>query len=77
MSLKESNNSTDCVSGRFQYLYVTEEDFNNFKLEDSIIYDKIEVPRGDGDTEVRYKILDIVGKDDGLNVENLSGSGMF
>eukprot|EP01083_Nonionella_stella_P225808 802487_1 len=69
--------SDDSTSSRFQYLYVTEDDFRKFDLQKSIVFERIELPRGDSTAEVRYKILDIVGKDDGLNVENLSGSGMI
>ncbi|CAM6103862.1 unnamed protein product [Calypogeia fissa] len=53
----------------FQYLYLTPEDYNN--LSASIKAHELHLPSG----EVRYVIDDIIGKEDGLGVENLSGSG--
>lgn len=53
----------------FQYLYLTPEDYSRIKS--SVIAHEITVENG----EMRYVIDTIVGKEDGLGVENLSGSG--
>jgi len=58
----------------FDYIYLTEEDYQN-NISDgnpSGVYEKITV----GD-EVRYKINDIIGKQHGLGTENLQGSGLI
>jgi acetyl-CoA carboxylase/biotin carboxylase 1 len=52
------------------YLYLLPEDYE--ELQDSVTCEEIEV-----DGEKRYKITAIIGKDEGLGVENLSGSGMI
>nr|GEZ62797.1 acetyl-CoA carboxylase 1-like [Tanacetum cinerariifolium] len=53
----------------FQYLYLTPEDYRRIKS--SVIAHEITVENG----ETRWVIDTIVGKEDGLGVENLSGSG--
>nr|XP_043614929.1 acetyl-CoA carboxylase 1-like isoform X2 [Erigeron canadensis] len=53
----------------FQYLYLTPEDYS--RLESSVIAHEIRLSSG----ETRWVIDTIVGKEDGLGVENLSGSG--
>ncbi|KAJ0683748.1 putative ligase [Helianthus annuus] len=53
----------------FQYLYLTPEDYNRIKS--SVIAHEICLESG----ETRWVIDTIVGKEDGLGVENLSGSG--
>ncbi|KAK1441623.1 hypothetical protein QVD17_07665 [Tagetes erecta] len=53
----------------FQYLYLTPEDYNRIKS--SVIAHEISLEGG----ETRWVIDTIVGKEDGLGVENLSGSG--
>lgn len=54
----------------FEYLYLTPSDFK--KVEDSVKCEKIEA-----DGEVRYKIVDIIGKVDGIGVECLKYAGMI
>ncbi|XP_071847877.1 acetyl-CoA carboxylase-like isoform X3 [Apostichopus japonicus] len=56
----------------FKYLYVTPENYKKLTASNSIRGEHIE----DGG-EHRYKITDIIGKDGGLGVENLSGSGLI
>lgn len=53
----------------FQYLYLTPEDYE--RLANSVIAHEVKLESG----EVRWIIQDVVGKEDGLGVENLSGSG--
>ncbi|KAJ7569509.1 hypothetical protein O6H91_01G081500 [Diphasiastrum complanatum] len=53
----------------FQYLYLSAEDFG--RIGSSVNAHKLELATG----EVRWVIDDIIGKEDGLGVENLSGSG--
>ncbi|BBN00335.1 acetyl-CoA carboxylase / biotin carboxylase 1 [Marchantia polymorpha subsp. ruderalis] len=53
----------------FQYLYLTPEDYQ--LISTSVVSHEIQLPSG----EVRWVIDDIIGKEDGLGVENLSGSG--
>mmetsp|Transcript_4903 Transcript_4903/g.18418 ORF Transcript_4903/g.18418 Transcript_4903/m.18418 type:complete len:2238 (-) Transcript_4903:55-6768(-) len=56
----------------YKYLYLNEEDYVKYKK--SVKVEAIpadECPRG----EVRYRIVDIIGKDHGIGVENLRGSG--
>ncbi|KNC83894.1 hypothetical protein SARC_03882 [Sphaeroforma arctica JP610] len=55
----------------FEYLYLTEADHAEMS-EKSVVSERIIV-----DGEVRYEIKAVVGKDDGLGVENLHGSGMI
>lgn len=54
------------------YLYLSESDFELFK--DSVVAMKHTLPENN---EVRYIIKDIIGKEIGIGVENLSGSGMI
>ncbi|GBG75894.1 hypothetical protein CBR_g21136 [Chara braunii] len=54
----------------FQYLYVTEEDY--VRISSSVIAHKSILPTTG---EIRWIIDDIIGAEDGLGVENLSGSG--
>eukprot|EP00850_Spirogloea_muscicola_P017414 SM000149S01349 [mRNA] locus=s149:208717:222851:+ [translate_table: standard] len=53
----------------FQYLYLTKEDYA--RVGASVVASEIRL-QGD---EVRYVLSDIIGREDGLGVENLSGSG--
>ncbi|KAH9295974.1 hypothetical protein KI387_039562, partial [Taxus chinensis] len=53
----------------FQYLYLSPED--NKVIGSSVISHEIKLKSG----EIRWVIDDIIGKEDGLGVENLSGSG--
>lgn len=56
----------------FKYLYLTPEDFKKVSTLDSIHCELI-----DDNGEAHYKINHIIGKDDGLGVENLQHSGMI
>ncbi|EHH21157.1 hypothetical protein EGK_04160 [Macaca mulatta] len=56
----------------FKYLYLTPQDYTRISSLNSVHCKHIE-ERG----ESRYMITDIIGKDDGLGVENLRGSGMI
>ncbi|XP_058224894.1 acetyl-CoA carboxylase 1-like isoform X2 [Rhododendron vialii] len=53
----------------FQYVYLTPEDYT--RIGSSVIAHELKLSSG----ETRWVIDSIVGKDDGLGVENLSGSG--
>ncbi|XP_045467140.1 acetyl-CoA carboxylase isoform X2 [Harmonia axyridis] len=55
-----------------KYLYLTPEDYAKVSFKDSCIAELIE-----DDGESRYRITDIIGKDDGLGVENLRYAGMI
>lgn len=58
----------------FKYLYLTPEDHGRLrsKGEGSVVTQEVEE-----DGEVRYKITDIIGLQDGLGVESLKGSGLI
>uniref|UniRef100_A0A8L0DT70 acetyl-CoA carboxylase n=1 Tax=Oncorhynchus mykiss TaxID=8022 RepID=A0A8L0DT70_ONCMY len=56
----------------FKYLYLTPQDYKKVSALNSVYCEHIE-----DNGESRYKITDIIGKDDGLGVENLKGSGMI
>ncbi|KAG1687910.1 Acetyl-CoA carboxylase [Nymphon striatum] len=56
----------------FKYLYLTPEDFKKVSSMNAIHAELIEV-KG----ESRYQIQHIIGKEDGLGVENLKASGMI
>lgn len=56
----------------FKYLYVTPDDFKKVSATNSIRAELI-----DEHGEARYRITDIIGKEDGLGVENLRHSGMI
>ncbi|CAB1316204.1 unnamed protein product, partial [Coregonus sp. 'balchen'] len=56
----------------FKYLYLTPQDYKKVSALNSVYCEHIE-----DEGESRYKITDIIGKDDGLGVENLKGSGMI
>ncbi|XP_072165037.1 acetyl-CoA carboxylase-like [Diadema setosum] len=56
----------------FKYLYLTPNDYKKLTPLNSIRAEHITE-----DGESRYKITDIIGKDEGLGVENLRGSGMI
>lgn len=53
----------------FQYIYLTPEDYA--RIESSVIAHELSMPSG----ETRWVVDTIVGKEDGLGVENLTGSG--
>ncbi|XP_072302602.1 acetyl-CoA carboxylase 1 isoform X3 [Eucyclogobius newberryi] len=56
----------------FKYLYLTPQDYKKVSALNSVHCEHVE-DKG----ESRYKITDIIGKDEGLGVENLKGSGMI
>ncbi|CAL8348024.1 unnamed protein product [Lota lota] len=56
----------------FKYLYLTPQDYTRISSTNAVHCHHVE----DGG-ESRYIITDIIGKDDGLGVENLRGSGMI
>ncbi|XP_055374657.1 acetyl-CoA carboxylase [Condylostylus longicornis] len=56
----------------FKYLYLTAEDYSNVAHLNSVRTILIE-----DEGEERYKITDIIGKDDGLGVENLRYAGLI
>ncbi|XP_058137492.1 acetyl-CoA carboxylase 2 isoform X3 [Dasypus novemcinctus] len=56
----------------FKYLYLTPQDYTRISSLNSVHCKHVE----EGG-ESRYVITDIIGKDDGLGVENLRGSGMI
>ncbi|XP_012280846.1 acetyl-CoA carboxylase isoform X2 [Orussus abietinus] len=57
----------------FKYIYLTPDDYARLAPFNSVKASLIEDPAG----ESRYKITDIIGKDDGLGVENLKYAGMI
>ncbi|XP_076466128.1 acetyl-CoA carboxylase-like isoform X2 [Babylonia areolata] len=56
----------------FKYLYLRPDDFKKVSAMNSVRAELIE-----DQGESRYKITDIIGKEEGLGVENLRGSGMI
>ncbi|XP_066116448.1 acetyl-CoA carboxylase 2 isoform X1 [Saccopteryx bilineata] len=56
----------------FKYLYLTPQEYTRISSLNSVHCKHIE-----DEGESRYVITDIIGKDDGLGVENLRGSGMI
>lgn len=56
----------------FKYIYLTPDDFKKVSAASSVRAELI-----DEHGEARYKITDIIGKEDGLGVENLRHSGMI
>lgn len=59
----------------FKYLYLTPEDFlaMTSKGQENVVHTQLI----QDDNENRYKILDIIGAEDDIGVENLSGAGMI
>ncbi|KAK2176007.1 hypothetical protein NP493_691g01001 [Ridgeia piscesae] len=56
----------------FKYLYLAPEDYKKVSAMNSVNAELIE-----DDGESRYKIIDVIGQDNGIGVESLSGSGMI
>lgn len=56
----------------FKYLYLTPQDYKKVSALNSVQCEHVE-----DEGESRYKITDIIGKEEGLGVENLRGSGMI
>lgn len=65
------NDPEDSDKG-IRYLYLTAEDHARVANLNNVITETIH-----DDGELRYKILDIIGKENSLGVENLRGSGMI
>jgi acetyl-CoA carboxylase/biotin carboxylase 1 len=65
------NDPKDIDKG-IRYLYLTPEDYSNVSAMNCV---RTEAVNDDG--ELRYKIIDIIGKESSLGVENLRGSGMI
>eukprot|EP00762_Andalucia_godoyi_P000340 ANDGO_03235.mRNA.1 Acetyl-CoA carboxylase len=61
-------------TGAVDYLYLTAEDYADLK--NSVRAELVSVDVG-GSKEDRYRITDIIGRKDGLGVENLKGSGLI
>ncbi|CAN0056901.1 unnamed protein product, partial [Hapterophycus canaliculatus] len=56
----------------YRYLYLTREDYEVMKGKGAVICEEIvDEPSG----ETRFKILDVIGEEPDLGVENLQGSG--
>uniref|UniRef100_A0A0A9YFN2 Acetyl-CoA carboxylase n=3 Tax=Lygus hesperus TaxID=30085 RepID=A0A0A9YFN2_LYGHE len=62
----------DCPDKGFKYLYLSTEDYTKVSSMNSVKAILIE-----DEGEPRYKITDIIGKDDALGVENLRYAGMI
>uniref|UniRef100_A0A670K1F2 acetyl-CoA carboxylase n=1 Tax=Podarcis muralis TaxID=64176 RepID=A0A670K1F2_PODMU len=56
----------------FKYLYLTPQDYKRVSALNSVHCEHVE-----DEGESRYKITDIIGKEEGLGTENLRGSGMI
>ncbi|XP_062596285.1 acetyl-CoA carboxylase 1-like isoform X10 [Saccostrea cucullata] len=65
------NDPKDIEKG-FKYLYLTPVDFKKVSAMNSVHAELIE-----DEGEPRYKIIDVIGREEGLGVENLRGSGMI
>jgi hypothetical protein len=65
------NDPKDIDKG-IRYLYLTPEDYSRVSSLNCV---RTETINEDG--EIRYKIIDIIGKENSLGVENLRGSGMI
>jgi acetyl-CoA carboxylase/biotin carboxylase 1 len=65
------NDPKDIDKG-IRYLYLTSEDYSRISNLNCV---RTEIINEDGET--RYKIIDIIGKENSLGVENLRGSGMI
>jgi acetyl-CoA carboxylase/biotin carboxylase 1 len=65
------NDPKDIDKG-IRYLYLTSDDYTRISHMNSV---RTEIINEDGET--RYKIIDILGKENSLGVENLRGSGMI
>ncbi|EFN66380.1 Acetyl-CoA carboxylase [Camponotus floridanus] len=57
----------------FKYIYLTPDDYARLASLNSVKASLIEDPAG----ESRYRITDIIGKDDGIGVENLKHAGLI
>lgn len=55
-----------------EYLYLTDESYQ--RLKDSVIAEPVHGVQS-GESAVRWKLTSVIGREDGLGVESLSGSG--
>jgi acetyl-CoA carboxylase/biotin carboxylase 1 len=65
-------NNPDDIDKGIRYLYLKPEDYARVANMNCV---RTELINDDG--EMRYKILDIIGKENSLGVENLRGAGMI
>ena len=65
-------NETGHPDKGFKYLYLTSSEFKKMAASNSVRAEPIQE-----EGETRYRLTDIIGKDDGIGVENLKGSGMI
>jgi acetyl-CoA carboxylase/biotin carboxylase 1 len=75
------SNPDDPTEG-FDYLYLTEEDYQQLVQRSTesnppVMVTRVEVTGSDQRNKVHYRITDIIGLVDGLGVENLRGSGQI
>ncbi|CAH8607955.1 unnamed protein product [Heterobilharzia americana] len=56
----------------YKYLFLTPDDYYRFKLEEAVNCERVEE-----NGEIRFKIVDIIGKEHDMSVENLRGSAMI
>ncbi|XP_018652089.1 acetyl-CoA carboxylase [Schistosoma mansoni] len=56
----------------YKYLYLTPDDYYRFKYDEAVNCERIEE-----NGEIRYKIIDIIGKEYDMSAENLRGSAMI
>ncbi|KAK4475691.1 hypothetical protein MN116_000638, partial [Schistosoma mekongi] len=56
----------------YKYLYLTPDDYYRFKFDDAVNCERVEE-----NGEIRFKIVDIIGKEYDMSVENLRGSAMI
>ncbi|KAH8862498.1 Acetyl-CoA carboxylase [Schistosoma japonicum] len=56
----------------YKYLYLTPDDYYHFKIDDAVNCERVEE-----NGEIRFKIIDIIGKEYDMSVENLRGSAMI
>ncbi|CAH8657551.1 unnamed protein product [Schistosoma rodhaini] len=57
----------------YKYLYLTPDDYYRFKYDEAVNCERIE----ENEKEIRYKIIDIIGKEYDMSAENLRGSAMI
>ncbi|CAH8552710.1 unnamed protein product [Schistosoma turkestanicum] len=56
----------------YKYIYLTPDDYYRFKYDEAVNCERIEE-----NGEIRYKIIDIIGKEYDMSAENLRGSAMI
>ncbi|KAJ1977442.1 acetyl-coenzyme-A carboxylase [Dimargaris xerosporica] len=65
----------DDVSKGFRYLYLTPEDYQALMADPN--HPSVQAQAIEENGEVRYQITDVIGRHEGLGVENLKGSGLI